>query len=194
MLCLSHTQLLLKHPNLYTLLVILLIINSKHSCIAKSQVKMLVIISPADADGHHGRTECLQGRCHSIAHMSLGKPAADSVAAEAAPASATAQSVCYHRPLGSTQHLCLAAVRRVPQLPASKDPLPYPIRLHADARVSSGGPRGGHPIAPRLSTGRLQVLFSFYHKLRLARSPARFRTLSQRACIDHKTSSTHAGY
>ena len=73
--------------------------------------------------------------------MSLGKPAADSVAAEAAPASATAQSVSYHKLLGSTQRLCLAAARRVPQPPASKDPLPYPIRLHADARVSSGGPR-----------------------------------------------------
>ena len=49
LLCFSHTQLLLKNPNLYTLLVIILIINSKHSCIAKSQVKMLVIISPANS-------------------------------------------------------------------------------------------------------------------------------------------------
>ena len=49
LLCLSHTQLLLKNPNLYTLLVIILVINSKHSCIAKSQVNMLIIISPADS-------------------------------------------------------------------------------------------------------------------------------------------------
>ena len=71
--------------------------------------------------------------------MSLGKPAADSVAAEAAPASATAQSVSSHTLLGLTQRHCLAAVRRVSQPPASEDPLPYPNRLHADARVSSGG-------------------------------------------------------
>ena len=85
--------------------------------------------------------------------MSLGKPAADSVAAEAAPASATAQSVSYHRLLGSTQHLCLAAVRRVPQLPASKDPLPYPIRLHAGAQVFPSGPRKAtrsRPGCPRV--------------------------------------------
>ena len=105
------------------------------------------------ADGHHGRTKCLEGRCPSIAHMSLGKPAADSVAAEAAPASATAQSVSYHTPLDSTQHLCLAAVRRVPRLPASRDPLPYPIRPHAGAQVFPGGPRKAtcsRPGCPRV--------------------------------------------
>ena len=95
----------------------------------------------ASADGHHGRTECLEGRCHSFARMSLGKPAADPVAAEAAPVSATSRSVSYHTPLDSTQRSCLADLRRVPQPLASKDPLPYPIRLHAGARVFSGGPR-----------------------------------------------------
>ena len=80
--------------------------------------------------------------------MSLGKPAADSVAAEAAPASATAQSVSSNTLLGLTKRPCLAAVRRVSQPPASEDPLQYPIRLHADARVSSGGPKGPPDRAP----------------------------------------------
>ena len=121
--------------------------------------RCILIMLPI-ADGHHGRTECLEGRCHSVVRMSLGKPAADPVAAEAAPVPATSRSVSYHKPLDSTQCSCLADLRRVPQPLASKDPLPYPIRLHAGAQVVSGGPRGGHPIPPRLPTGRLLSAFS----------------------------------
>ena len=101
-----------------------------------------------NADGRVGRIESLQGRCHSLAHMSLEKPAADPVAARAAPVSATARSVSPHTLLGLTQLSCLAAVSRVSQPPASEEPPPFSNRPRADARVLSGGQKRPPDRAP----------------------------------------------